>query len=178
MWGERIAAVNNGLQTMVARLRLDQQLVDTVFISIITFDARVCQLLPLTRLRDLNLPEIQCPQSGPTNLGAALMMLIEKSHSDRFQVGEWRPMVYLMTDGAPSDLSVFREAVRKVKLAGFSRLVACAVGAEAKDAFLRELTDTVLHLDTVDSATLTKFIEYIGHSITLADPPTEVYIGL
>jgi uncharacterized protein YegL len=176
MRGEPIAAVNNGLQTMVARLKQDRRLQESVHISIITFDGQVRQVLPLTLLRDLTLPEITCPESGPTNMGTALMMLLEKSRADRFGSDEWRPMVYLMTDGGPSDLGVFREAVAKMRGEKVLRVVACAVGADAKDRFLHELTDTVLHLDTVDSATLTGFIEFIGDSISLPEPPREVHI--
>lgn len=71
MWGERIAAVNNGLQSLISRLRQDPFALESVHIAIITFDREVKQVLPLTALEDLQLPEIVTPQSSPTNMGGA-----------------------------------------------------------------------------------------------------------
>ncbi|MBW8686520.1 vWA domain-containing protein [Chitinophaga rhizophila] len=194
MRGERIEAVKNGLQVLVSKLRQDPFALESVWISIITFDREVKQILPLTALETLQLPEIITPESGPTNMGAALEMLCTKLDTEVVkgndtQKGDWRPLLFLMTDGKPSDLAVFREVVPKIKGKNLAALVACAAGAEAQDSFLKELTDTVVHLDTADSSTLMSFFKWVSASIgtgnksvgtteeiQLPPPPAEVHV--
>jgi len=194
MRGERIEAVKNGLQVLVAKLRQDPFALESVWISIITFDREVKQLLPLTDLESLQLPEIVTPESGPTNMGAALSLFCKKldqevlrSSSD--QKGDWRPLLFLMTDGKPSDLKEFREALPQVKARNLAAIIACAAGAEAQDSFLKELTDDVVHLDTADSSTLMSYFKWVSESIgagnksvgttdhiVLPPPPAEVHV--
>ncbi|MGL4597097.1 MAG: vWA domain-containing protein [Bacteroidia bacterium] len=194
MRGERIEAVKNGLQVLVSKLRQDPFALESVHISIITFDREVKQLLPLTDLEHLQLPEIVPPESGPTNMGEALLMLCDQIdreiiRSTEEEKGDWRPLLFLMTDGKPSDLAKFREAVPRVKTKNFGAVVACAAGAEAVDSFLKELTDTVVHLDTADSSTLMSFFKWVSASIgtgnksvgtaeemVLPPPPAEVHL--
>ncbi len=194
MRGERIEAVKNGLQVLISRLRQDPFALESVSISIITFDREVKQLMPLTELETLQLPEIITPESGPTNMGTALLMLCEKMDTEIIkstneQKGDWRPLLFLMTDGKPSDLALFREAVPKIKSKNFAVIVACAAGAEAQDSFLKELTDNVVHLDTADSSTLMSFFKWVSASIGIGNvsvgttdeiilppPPIEVHM--
>lgn len=194
MSGTPIQAVNNGLQVLVSKLRQDPFALESVAISIITFDREVKQVMPLTELETLQLPEITTPESGPTNMGAALLMLCKRMDSEIIkgtgeQKGDWRPLLILMTDGKPSDLADFRDAVPKIKAKNFAAVIACAAGAEAKDSFLKELTDTVVHLDTADSSTLMSFFKWVSASIgtgnrsagtteeiILPPPPQEVHL--
>ncbi|MCO5240083.1 MAG: VWA domain-containing protein [Chitinophagaceae bacterium] len=194
MRGERIEAVKNGLQVLVSKLRQDPFALESVAISIITFDREVKQVMPLTELETLQLPEIVTPESGPTNMGKALLMLCEKLDteiikSSQTQKGDWRPLLFLMTDGKPSDLAQFREAVPKVKSKNLAAIVACAAGAEAQDSYLKELTGNVVHLDTADSSTLMSFFKWVSASIgtgnktvgttediALPPPPQEVHL--
>ncbi len=194
MRGERIEAVKNGLQVLVSKLRQDPFALESVWISIITFDREVKQLFPLTDLESLQLPEITTPESGPTNMGAALLKFCEQLDKELLkgsaeQKGDWRPLLFLMTDGKPSDLADFRKAVPMVKARNLGTIVGCAAGAEAQDSYLKELTDTVVHLDTADSSTLVSFFKWVSDSIgtgnksvgtsediVLPAPPAEVHL--
>lgn len=194
MRGDRIEAVKNGLQGLVSRLRQDPSALESVHISIITFDREVKQVLPLTSLEHLQLPEIVTPESGPTNMGGALEMLLAKIDEEvevgSFDAkGDWRPLVFLMTDGKPSDIAIYRSMTQQVKRRNFACVVACAAGSEADDVFLKELTDTVVHLDTADSATLFSFFQWVSASIgtgnksvgtvdemALPAPPKEIHV--
>ena len=72
MQGEPIESVKVGLEAMLSSLRSDPYALETVNISIITFDRDVKQLLPLTPLDNLQMPDITTPESGPTHTGRAL----------------------------------------------------------------------------------------------------------
>ncbi len=194
MRGERIEAVKNGLQVLVSKLRQDPFALESVWISIITFDRDVNTVLPLTELESLQLPEIVTPESGPTNTGAALALLVENARREIVRSsadvkGDWKPLLFLMTDGTPSDKEAYRQAVPKVKAINFASIVCCAAGEKADNDHLKELTDHVVHLDTADSATLMSFFKWVSDSIgignqsvgateelVLPPPPEEVHV--
>ncbi|MET0572495.1 MAG: VWA domain-containing protein [Pedobacter agri] len=192
MYGEPIQALNNALSGMVNTLRADAQALDSLWISMITFDREVNEIVSLTELASFQLPEITCPQSGPTHTGQALHMLHEKVQTDVIkgnaqQKKDWKPLLFLFTDGKPSDLQLYREMVPKIKSLNFGAIVGCAAGHSANDALLKELTPDVVHLDTADSTTLKQFFKWVsetieqgnksqgtGESVTLPPPPSEI----
>ena len=192
MYGEPIQALNNALSSMINALRADAQALDSLWISIITFDRDVNDVCPLTELAMFQLPEITCPQSGPTHTGKALELLYDKVQKDiikgsETQKGDWKPLLFLFTDGKPSDVQLYTEMVPKIKSLNFGTIVACAAGHVADDSKLKELTQDVVHLDTTDSATLKQFFKWVsetieqgsksqgtGESISLPPPPAEI----
>jgi uncharacterized protein YegL len=194
MYGEPIQALNNALSGMVNILRSDAQAIDSLWLSIITFDRDVTERVPLTELVNFQLPEIRCPESGPTHTGKALEVLHNKVSKEirkgsAEQKGDWRPLLFLFTDGKPSDLQLYREMIPKIKALGFGAVVACAAGHLANDTMLKELTDTVVHLETVDSSTLKTFFRWVSETIeqgnksmgtqeSLALPPPPAEINL
>ena len=112
MKGEPIESVKVGLSDMIASLRLDPYALETACISIITYDKDVKQILPLTELENLQLPEIVCPEAGPTHMGAALELLCQRYDAEvnmgsKEQKGDWMPLLFILTDGKPSDLLAF-----------------------------------------------------------------------
>ena len=125
MKGEPIESVKVGLADMIATLRQDPYALETVCISIITFDREVSQVLPLTELENLQIPNIVTPDSGPTFLGKALMMLCDKINLEvkkgtPEQKGDWRPLLFVLTDGKPSDVQDYNNAISKVKSLNFA----------------------------------------------------------
>jgi uncharacterized protein YegL len=194
MNGEPIASVNVGLQAMVHALRQDPHALDSVHLSLITFDNEVKEIVPLTPLDQVQIPEITCPKSGATNLGAALELTInsiEKNvqRSSADHKGDWRPMLFLMTDGAPSDTACFNDMVVKIRNGQFGKIIACAAGPKAKEEFLKQITDTVVSLDTTDSAAFASFFKWVSASVEqssgagasnnttpLPPPPAEIQV--
>ena len=157
MAGEPIESVKVGLSDMIASLRLDPYALETACISIITYDREVKQLLPLTELENLQLPEITVPESGPTFMGAALNLLCEcydkeVNMGSYEQKGDWMPLLFVLTDGKPSDIQDYNLAIQKVKQHQFTNIVACAAGPKAKIDPLKKLTNNVFTLDTMRAA--------------------------
>jgi uncharacterized protein YegL len=194
MRGEPIQALNNALSGMINTLRSDAQALDSLWISIITYDREVKEIVPLTELVSFQLPEITCPQSGPTNTGAGLEYIIQQVKKDVIkgsptQKGDWKPLLFVFTDGKPSDLQLYREKIIEIKNLNFGAVVGCAAGLKADDVILKELTDNVVHLDSADSSTLKQFFKWVsetieqgnksqgtGESITLPPPPGEITV--
>jgi uncharacterized protein YegL len=195
MRGEPIESVNVGLRSMLASLRQNPYALESVYLSIITFDSTVQQVLPLTALPELQLPEIVCPNSGATFLGEALEFVcnrleedVVKASSD--QPGDWRPLLFIMTDGKPSDTLAYEEAIPRVQAAGFAAVIACAAGPKSVPDQLKELTAQVVSLDTMDSSSFASFFQWVsaavvaggqnggqtstGQAGTLPPPPPEI----
>lgn len=193
MRGEPIESVKVGIETMLGMLRRDPYALDTVSLSIITYDRNVKQILPLTPLDEVQMPVITTPESGPTHMGAALELLCQKvlaevKRGDKQQKGDWMPILFIMTDGKPSDLQVFNHAVDNLKHMRFSNIVACAAGPKAKTEYLQQITGNVYRIDLLDGPTFMKFFTWLSdvigeggksagsapEDIALPPPPSEI----
>lgn len=179
---------------MLSSLRQDPFALESVHLSIITFDREVHTVLPMTELELIQLPEINTPDSGPTHLGMALEELVKRSDSEVIrgsdeQKGDWMPLLFIMTDGSPSDSMKYREMIPEVKKRNFANIVACAAGPKAKESWLQELTQNVVKLETTDASTFQQFFQWVSASVSvggqsmgatddvsLPPPPDEVRI--
>lgn len=174
MRGEPIESVKVGLEAMIASLRQDPFALESVYISIITFDREVKQILPLTELEALQIPNIVTPDSGPTHLGEALELLCKKVDSEvrlstAEQKGDWMPLLFIMTDGKPSDLQKYNQMIPEVKKRSFASIIACAAGAKSDVRPLQLLTDQVYSLDTTDSSTFRQFFKWVSASVSVGN---------
>lgn len=59
MYGEPIEAVKNGIDLLVSSLRQDPHALETAYLSVITFDDKAQQVVPLTELADFQVPSIE-----------------------------------------------------------------------------------------------------------------------
>lgn len=170
MKGEPIESVKVGLSTLVSSLRGDPHALDTVHISLMTFDRDVKVLVPLTSLEDFVLPDIAAPEAGPTMTGLALEKVCQsverevvKSTPD--QKGDWRPLLFVMTDGSASDVQLFNRMVPEVKKLGFGSVVGCAAGPKAKKEELQKFCNHVVALDTMDGHSFQSFFQWVSTAV-------------
>lgn len=167
MYGEPIEAVKNGVQVLVSTLRQDPYALETAFLSIITFDSSAQQLTPLTELSAFQQPNIQA--SGCTALGEALSLLSQKADQEvtkttAEQKGDWKPLVFIMTDGEPTD--DLNKGLADFKKRKWGMVVACAAGSGANTETLKKITECVVSLDTADSATIKAFFKWVSASVS------------
>lgn len=174
MHGEAIEAVRNGLQVMANALRQDPYALETAYLSVITFSSSAKQITPLTELTDFQVPNIQA--NGTTAMGEALSLLADCINREVVKgsaevKGDWKPLVFLLSDGAPTDnLSKGIAAMKGVKTGAF---VACAAGASADTATLRQITETVVSLDTADSSSIAAYFKWVSASISVSSQKIE-----
>lgn len=166
MHGEPIEAVRNGMQMLVSTLRTDPYALETAFLSVVTFDEKARQAVPLTELMAFQPPNIEA--GSTTSLGDALKVVkeciereVKKTTAE--EKGDWKPLVFIMTDGQPTDdwekgLNEFR----KVKT---GMVIACAAGPQADTKILKQITEVVVSLDTADSSTIGAFFKWVSASI-------------
>jgi len=174
MSGEPIEAVKNGVQVLISTLRQDPYALETAFLSVITFDSSARQLMPLTELAMFQMPDIQA--AGTTALGEALSLLANKASSEVAKTtaevkGDWKPLVFLMTDGEPTDS--WQNGLSEFKNQKFGMVVACAAGQGANTDVLKQITDVVVQLDTADSATIKAFFKWVSASVSTGSQKIE-----
>jgi uncharacterized protein YegL len=107
--------------------------------------------------------------SGTTSLGEALALLaaridVEVTRTTADTKGDWKPLVFLMTDGMPTDnWQAGLDELRKRKV---GTVVACAAGQQCDEAVLKQITEIVVRLDTADSSTIAAFFKWVSASIS------------
>ncbi|MCX8494686.1 MAG: VWA domain-containing protein [Akkermansiaceae bacterium] len=169
MSGEPIQAVKNGVQMLVSALRQDPQALETAFLSVITFDSSAHELVPLTDLPSFQAPDITA--SGVTSMGEALSLVADCAKRDVIkasstQKADWRPMVFLMSDGVPTD--DFEKGLARFQQEKWGAVVACAVNNADVSILKRIAPEAVVQLDTSDSASMSAFFKWVTASIGLS----------
>lgn len=167
MYGEPIEAVKNGVQVLVSTLRQDPYALETAYLSIITFDSNARQVAPLTELASFQQPAINA--SGCTALGEALSLLAKRADQEVTkttpeQKGDWKPLVFIMTDGEPTD--DLNKGLAEFNKRKWGVVVACAAGTGANTNTLKRITECVVSLDTADSATIKSFFKWVSASVS------------
>jgi uncharacterized protein YegL/tellurite resistance protein len=170
MKGEPIESLRTGLRTLISSLRRNPHALESVHLSVITFDRVVRELCPLTPLEDFQEPEIVCPDSGPTHLGEALRVLGQAVRRDSHSAPagtrrDWRPILMVMTDGSPSDTQLFEESVFALRQWNFASIIACAAGPKARREPLEKFAHHVVSLDQMDGAAFSSFFQWVSSTI-------------
>ncbi|MGK7924662.1 MAG: VWA domain-containing protein [Spirulina sp.] len=166
MSGEPIEAVRQGLKALLSELQSDPMALETAYLSVITFDSTAHQVAPLTDLMLFQEPKIQA--SGSTSMGAALNLLEqcmdrEVRKSTDTQKGDWKPLIFLMTDGMPTDR--WENAADRIKQKRPGNIIACAAGSNADEQTLKRITEIVVKLNNVRPDTLKAFFQWVSSSI-------------
>ena len=174
MYGEPIEAVKNGVQVLISTLRQDPYALETAYLSIITFDSSAKQVTPLTELSAFQQPNIEA--NGCTALGEALSLLAtrvdqEVTKTTPEQKGDWKPLVFIMTDGVPTD--DINKGLTEFKKRKFGMVVACAAGQGADTNILKQITECVVQLDTADSTTIKSFFKWVSASVSAGSMKVE-----
>jgi uncharacterized protein YegL len=165
MSGEAIEAVRQGIKALLWDLKSDPQALETAYLSVITFSSGAQQVIPLTELPAFQEPTLDA--GGSTALGDGLRVLeqaidTEVLKASPTQKGDWRPLVFLMTDGQPTD--DWQNAADSIKQRRIN-IIACAAGPSADSALLKRITETVVELNNLQPDALKAFFRWVSSSI-------------
>lgn len=167
MTGEPITAVQNGVQMMVSALMGDPQALESAYLSVITFSTTVQQVVPLTELAQFTPPQLSA--GGLTSLGEALSFVTQCAEREVVKntpetKGDWKPLVFIMTDGGATD-SV-EAGLKNFRMKKWGIVVACGAGSGADTNELSKITEAVVSLDTTDSASIAAFFKWVSASVS------------
>lgn len=166
MRGEPLEAVKNGIRSLLTTLRRDPYALETVFISLITFNSEATQIVPLTELYLFQFIDFEA--NGRSALGAALKLVKTKIENDFVkttseQKGDWKPLIFLMTDGGSTD--AWKTAAKELRSLSLGMLLACGVGQKANIPVLKRISDYVVQIDSIDSHSINEFFKWVSSSI-------------
>ena len=169
MFGAPIQAVQQGVHLIHRELMNNPHAIETVYLSVITFDTTAKQIVPLTSVENFTPPTLQA--EGNTALGAAITLLNdaldrELQSNTEGRKGDYRPLIFLLTDGAPTDL--WKEPVAALKLRSTNKigtLVALGCGPNINTQTLKEITDNVLRISDTNPDSLQQFFKWVSSSI-------------
>jgi len=160
---------------LVSTLRTDPYALETAYLSVITFDEHANQVVPLTELISFQPPTVN--PGSTTSLGAALKLTkeciereVQKATAEA--KGDWKPLVFIMTDGQPTD--DWQSGLDEFRKAKTGLVVACAAGHSADTSLLKQITEIVVLLETADTSTIGAFFKWVSASISTSSKKVDL----
>ena len=168
MVGEQINSVEVGISNVIQELKKDPYALETVFINIIVFAGKSKTIIPLTDIITFYPPKFSI--GSGTNLGdglGQLMLEIRKNHvpSSPEKKGDWKPIVFLFSDGAPTDNPTVAINEWKQNFSTKCSLIAISLGDAESLSRLKELTQDVYLMNDTSASTYKNFFKWVTASI-------------
>ncbi|MBN2824426.1 MAG: VWA domain-containing protein [Campylobacterales bacterium] len=168
MVGQPLTSLEEGMQRIVTSLQRDPHALESVFISVIAFAGKAEVISPLTEVALFYTPRL--PIGGGTELGAAMELLMYEIDTKvipqtKTQKGDWKPIVFLITDGEPTSPMEATVKRWKERYATKANLVAITLGRSADYAILNQLTQNVIVYEGSSDEEFRKFVDWISASV-------------
>lgn len=168
MVGDPIRQVQDGMRMIIQELRTDPYALETAFVSVIAFAGKAKTISPLTELYKFYPPTF--PIGGGTSLGSALNFLMDSMDKELVkttleQKGDWKPIIFLFTDGTPTDNTSAAFARWNQKYRRSANIVAISIGDNADTQLLGQISDNVLRLNKTDELSFKSFFKWVTASI-------------
>jgi uncharacterized protein YegL len=167
MRGEPIEAIKVGLHTFRKAICQEPLALEMCFLSVVTFASVAKLAVPLTEVSRFLPPELEA--SGGTALGEALKLVTQRAQkevriSTPERKGDYKPVVFILTDGAPTD--DVDSGLREFRSYKWGIVVACAAGPDADVAVLQKIAGpNVLSMANADSNSYKSFFGFVTTSI-------------
>ena len=168
MVGDPIQQVEEGLATIIQTLKKDPHAMETVWVSIIIFAGQAKTLVSLQEIASFYPPKF--PIGSGTSLSKGLGHLMFELRMNIVKTtaelkGDWKPIVFLLTDGVPTDDTKTVISEWKKHWQRSANLVAVSFGNEADNHVLSELTEIVLNFKNTGEDSYKQFFKWVTDSI-------------
>lgn len=181
MSGDPIQALNEGYQQFVSEVSADPLARKRAEVTVITFGGSVQVAVPFSEARDLTPTTFTA--HGMTPMGEAITLAMAELESQKEAhkaagLEYYRPWLFIITDGAPTDHGVFeqiapvvREAEKQKHLSVFSVMV----GNQASDNDLAKLSSVrpPVQLKGLSFVELFSWLSASLSQVSTSQPPDE-----
>jgi uncharacterized protein YegL len=169
MAGDPIKQMEGGIATIIKELRKNPYALETVWVSIIAFAGKARRITPLTDLISFYPPQL--PLGGGTSLGTALEFLMREMDTELVKTtletkGDWKPLVFLFTDGVPTDKPDAAIARWKRDYERKCNLISISLNEESDLRHLHQLSGNVIQIKSMDPQSVSAFFSWITASIS------------
>jgi uncharacterized protein YegL len=177
MAGAPIGELNRGLQSLREDLAADSLATKRVELAIVTFGP-VQVLQPFTTAGEFEPPELAA--NGDTPMGAAILQAIElvrvrKAEYRSNGISYYRPWIFLITDGAPTDAwQAAAEAVHAGEAGKAFAFFGIGVGGADMAALARICVREPLSLQSLKFQQLFSWLSSSLQSVSRSTPGTQV----
>jgi uncharacterized protein YegL len=168
MVGEPLELVDAGVTAMVSSLKRDPHALETVYMSVITFDAKARVVLPLTEIAAVK-PPVLSIRPG-TSLGAALGLLVQSIQNDLDKgtpeaKGDYKPLVFILTDGQPTDDWAAQAARLKTVTPHAATVYGIGCGDDVDFETLAKIVDVCIHVKDLNTEGIRKLFVWLTASV-------------
>jgi uncharacterized protein YegL len=176
MCGAALTAVQEGVEFLGRELRKTPEAVELAHLGVITFGSQASLVTALTPLMEFQAPKLVC--GGGTNMTDALVLVDEQITKD-FRPnlggevrGDYKPLLFLLTDGAPNNLKSAVSAAQKLKNrpsgATIGTFLALGCGPHANRDNLEQIAPTVGMMADMSAENLRQFFVWLTASVQIA----------
>ena len=168
MVGTPIEHVQDGMASIINELRTDPYALETAWVSVIAFAGKAKMLSPLEELYKFYPPKF--PIGGGTSLGTALNFLMDEMDQSLQRTtmevkGDWKPIIFLFTDGNPTD-SVDQAFDRwNNKYRCHCNLIIVSIGDNVNTQLMGRISENVLRLTETNAQSFREFFKWVTASI-------------
>jgi len=175
MAGAPIEAVRRGVELLKQEGQQDTFVKETAYVGIITFGGEAefvtGGLIPFESFAD-GFEPASLSASGETPLGQALWLLIESLDKDvkgavkGGEKGDWKPLVYILTDGMPTDeWQKPRQEVLNREKKKVINVITAGCGPSLSQQNLKDIgTGPTFNMGT-DDASFKKFFQWVTQTV-------------
>lgn len=176
MVGEPVQQVEEGLSQIIQALKTDPYAIETVWVSIIVFAGQAKTLVPLQEIINFYPPRFPIGSGTALSKGLGHLMyelrrnIVKTTYE---QKGDWKPIVFLFTDGVPTEDTSQVIAEWKQNWQRTANMVAISFGNETDTQILHTLTDHVLNFKNTDTGAYKQFFKWVTDSIKVSSEKIE-----
>lgn len=167
MVGNAITAMHDGMLMLLQALKKDPMVIEIGAMSVLSFGDKAKVEVPLSSVLDVRIPSLNL--SSGTSLGNAFELLTSEINSQvtkttREVRGDYRPIVFLVTDGQPTD--DWRSGYAKFKKCYPSVPVhAIGCGDDVDFSILKEITPNTYVMRDMTAESFGKLFQCVTASV-------------
>lgn len=184
----------DSINLLIETLKEDPYALETVYVSIITFDSTITCLCSLSPLTSFKMPSVKIGKQE-SSLGHTLLQLTTIIDNELIkttckQKGDWKPLIFIFTDN-DSVIHITKEEELICHKPG--RIIICTKTDSVNSNKYKKITDLILPIESLDKQIIKSQIYWISESIDafervnpdnfyleleLPPPPNSIYIDI
>lgn len=183
----------DSINLLVETLKEDPYALETVYVSIITFDSTITCLCSLSPLTSFKMPSIKIGKQE-SSLGHTLLQLTtiidnELIKNTYEQKGDWKPLIFIFTAN-DSVIDITKE-VEELICHKCGRIIICTKTDSVNLGKYKKITEVILPIESLDKHIINSQFYWISESINtcervnpynsdleLPPPPNSIYIDI
>ena len=183
----------DSINLLIETLKEDPYALETVYVSIITFDSTITYLCSLSPLISFKMPSIKIGKQE-SSLGHTLLQLTKIIDNELIkntyeQKGDWKPLIFIFT--ANDSVIDITEEVEELICHKCGRIIICTKTDSVNLGKYKKITEVILPIESLDKHIINSQFYWISESINtcervnpyksdieLPPPPNSIYIDI